>query len=277
MILSWSDVQTMVATGPRGVRVYGVPRGGSIIAALLTANGCTPVEHAESADVIVDDIVDSGETRARYHASHPGKPFWAACAKPDDGRWVVFPWESDEPAGAEANVTRLLQSLGENPRREGLLETPRRVVKAMREMTSGYSVDVDAVLAVAFSEQYDEMIVVRDIPFWSLCEHHLLPFHGQATVGYIPDGRVVGLSKIPRLVHAFARRLQVQERMTQQIASTLLEKLHPIGAGCVVTAAHTCMASRGIGVQAPMVTSCLLGAMRTGQARDEFFHCAKVG
>jgi len=266
--LSWDDVRILVALGPKNATVYGIPRGGSIIAALLTTNNCTPVATPDEAEIIVDDILDSGDTRDRYHDLYPGKPFWVACVK-SSFDWVTFPWEDEEPGGAETNVVRLLQALGEDVKRDGLIDTPRRVVKALKEMTVGYAIEPTTLLKTVFDERYDEMVVVKDIPFWSLCEHHLLPFHGTATVGYLPHGRVVGLSKIPRLVHAFARRLQVQERLTQQIAETLMDGLVPLGAGCIITARHTCMASRGVGIDAPMVTSCLLGALREG-ARAEF-------
>lgn len=167
-------------------------------------------------------------------------------------------------------VRDLLLHVGEDPDRDGLVDTPDRVARAFEEMTAGYREDPSLILARVFDVPYDEMVVVRDIEFWSLCEHHLLPFHGTATVGYLPHGKVVGLSKIPRLVQCYARRLQVQERMTQQIAEAMEEHLDPLGVGVVVRAHHTCMGARGIKCDAHMVTSCLLGAMRDHGVREEF-------
>ena len=142
---------------------------------------------------------------------------------------------------------RLLTELGEDPSREGLVGTPRRVEKALKFLTSGYHMDVDQVLNEAlFTVDYSEMVIVKDIDFYSLCEHHLLPFFGKCHVAYIPNGKVVGLSKIPRLVDIFAHRLQVQERLTNQIANTLREKIRPLGVAVVTEATHLCMAMRGV-------------------------------
>lgn len=172
---------------------------------------------------------------------------------------------------AEKSVAELLRFVGENPEREGLRKTPHRVAKSLKELTSGYSEDPKVILSTTFEDASDEMVVVRDIQFWSLCEHHMLPFHGSVTVGYIPKGRIVGLSKIGRLVHCFARRLQVQERMTRQIANAMMEHLQPVGIGVIVKAMHTCMAMRGVKTPAEMMTSCVLGVFRTdATTRAEF-------
>ena len=144
-------------------------------------------------------------------------------------------------------IRQLLAELGEDPSREGLLDTPKRVEKSLRFLTSGYQADVDAVLNNAlFTVDYNEMVIVKNIDFYSLCEHHLLPFFGKCHVAYIPQGRVLGLSKIPRLVEIFARRLQVQERLTNQVAETLREKIDPLGVGVVMEASHLCMSMRGV-------------------------------
>ena len=170
-------------------------------------------------------------------------------------------------------IRQLLAGVGEDPSREGLLDTPKRVENALRFLTSGYGADVDAVLNNAlFSVDYNEMVIVKDIDFYSLCEHHLLPFFGKCHVAYIPDGRVVGLSKVPRLVDIFARRLQVQERLTNQIAETLLDKVKPLGVAVVVEARHLCMSMRGVEKQNSVaVTSAMLGAFRNdARTRSEF-------
>jgi GTP cyclohydrolase I len=167
----------------------------------------------------------------------------------------------------------LLLAIGEDPEREGLQRTPERMRRMYEELTSGYRTDPDSVInGASFEVAYDEMVVVRDIEFFSLCEHHLLPFYGRAHVGYLPRGRVIGLSKIPRIVDMFARRLQVQERMTQQIAEFLMERLEPKGVGCVLEASHLCTIMRGVRKQqAQMVTSSMLGTFRRdGRTRNEF-------
>jgi GTP cyclohydrolase I len=176
---------------------------------------------------------------------------------------------------AEGLVRELLTLLGEDPDREGLLRTPERVARAYRFLTEGYRNDVEELFNDAFfTEEYDEMVVVRDIEFYSLCEHHILPFFGRAHVAYLPRRKIVGLSKIPRLVDHFARRLQVQERMTKQIAEAMMERLEPLGVGVVVEARHLCMVMRGVEKQhSTMTTSHMLGNFRDHQpTRLEFMN-----
>lgn len=171
-------------------------------------------------------------------------------------------------------IRKLLTDLGEDPDREGLRDTPKRVEKAYKFLTSGYGADIDRVLNNAlFSVDYNEMVIVKDIDFYSLCEHHLLPFFGTAAVAYIPRGRVIGLSKIPRIVETYARRLQVQERLTQQVAEFLQDRLAPQGVGVVVEATHLCAVMRGIRKPGTiMTTSSVLGLFRTrDRTRAEFF------
>jgi GTP cyclohydrolase I len=170
-------------------------------------------------------------------------------------------------------IRQLLGELGEDPSREGLVDTPKRVEKSLRFLTHGYAADVDAVLNNAlFTVDYNEMVIVKDIDFYSLCEHHLLPFFGKCHVAYIPQGRVIGLSKIPRLVEIFARRLQVQERLTNQIAETLREKIRPLGVAVVMEASHLCMSMRGVEKQNSVaVTSAMLGVFQhDARTRMEF-------
>src|SRR6201988_680586 len=176
-------------------------------------------------------------------------------------------------------IRQLLAELGEDPSREGLLDTPKRVEKALAFLTSAYAADVDATLNNAlFSVDYNEMVIVRDIDFYSLCERHLLPFFGKCNVAYIPNGRVIGLSKIPRLVDIFARRLQLQERMTNQIAETICEKIDPLGVAVVCEGTHLCMAMRGVEKQnSYTITSAMLGAFQTQQrTRMEFLELLKL-
>lgn len=174
-------------------------------------------------------------------------------------------------------ISDLLEWLGEDPNREGLLDTPKRVCRAFLEMTSGMREDPAQILSTKFSAAYDEMVIVKDIKFTSVCEHHLLPFVGTAVVGYLPDKQVIGLSKIPRLVECFAKRLQLQERLTTQIAESLQEHLQPKGVGVHLTAFHSCMGCRGVKqAAASMVTSSLLGEFRNNPStRSEFFQLAR--
>ncbi len=176
-------------------------------------------------------------------------------------------------------IRQLLAELGEDPTREGLLDTPKRVEKALKFLTSGYDTDVDEVLNGAlFSVEYSEMVIVKDIDFYSLCEHHLLPFFGKCHVAYIPRNKVIGLSKIPRLVDVFARRLQIQERLTSEIADTIREKISPLGVAVVMEATHLCMSMRGVEKQNSFaVTSSMLGAFRdNARTRMEFLELLKL-
>lgn len=173
----------------------------------------------------------------------------------------------------EEAVKTILTLIGEDPNREGLARTPQRVAKAWEFLTSGYKQDVKKVLnGAVFKERYDEMVIVKDIDFFSLCEHHMLPFYGKAHVAYIPNGKILGLSKLPRLVEVFSRRLQVQERMTQQIADTLFKTLEPDGVAVVIEARHLCMMMRGVEKQNSVATtSAMLGSFREDErTRNEF-------
>ena len=281
--LTWEDVRRLaaqvaarhVAAPPDGV--YGIPSGGSVVAPMVAEHLATQtLSSPRPGCLVVDDLVDSGATAQRIldgmaWGDSPGVRFDALSRKthspahlaPDapvlDG-WLVYPWEQD--AGPTDAVVRLLQHVGEDPSRDGLLDTPKRVVKALGEMTVGYGMDPAAVLATTFDVQHDQMVVVRRIPFVSLCEHHVLPFTGHATVAYLPGDGVVGLSKLARLVDCYARRLQVQERLTDQIAHAINDHLQPVGVGVIVSAQHSCMSARGVGKAAEMVTSAMLGSMR---------------
>jgi GTP cyclohydrolase I len=188
---------------------------------------------------------------------------------------VVASCASDPMEGA---VRKLIAEIGEDPDREGILKTPARVAKSLRFLTSGYRQDLDKVLNGAlYSVEYDEMVIVKDIEIFSMCEHHLLPFFGRCHVAYVPNGKVIGLSKIPRIVDVFARRLQVQERLTVEIAQTLMEKIKPQGVGVIVEARHLCMIMRGVEKQnSTAVTSHMLGVFRDNEGtRSEFLRLLK--
>ena len=179
----------------------------------------------------------------------------------------------------EGLFTKVIENLGEDPSREGLVKTPLRAAKAMEFLTSGYHQDIDEILNGAiFDEDFDEMVIVKEIEFYSLCEHHILPFWGKCHVGYLPQNRIIGLSKIPRIVDMFARRLQVQERLTREIAEALETALEPRGVAVVMEGQHLCMMARGVEKQAPkMTTNVMRGAFREDSStRAEFLRCVQI-
>ncbi len=191
----------------------------------------------------------------------------------------VVPIQPDTPGEYETLVSRQLDLLGEDVTRDGLRRTPERVATTMRWLTRGYEESVDTIVSGAiFEEPHENMILVRDIEVYSLCEHHLLPFFGKAHVAYLPNGRVVGLSKLPRIVDMFARRLQLQERLTDQVADAIMEALAPQGVGVVIEASHLCMMMRGVQKQhSKTVTSALRGCFHDGTTRNEFLRLAHGG
>ena len=282
--IAWTDVQTEANrladrwTGVDLDGVYGIPQGGAPVACLVASSlGLPVVDVPTDRTLVVDDLVDSGATLTRYADHHTdalyrkpsSPPTLASKARTVEG-WVHLPWERDgSPTDA---VVRLIEWIGEDPHREGLLDTPKRVTKAWRELTEGYHLQAADVLSTTFTEPCDEMIVLSGIEFASTCEHHMLPFTGTATVGYIPDGKVVGLSKLARLVDMYARRLQIQERLTNQIAEALQDHTNARGVGVVVSAHHTCMSLRGMRKgNTTMTTTRLIGAMYDdARARSEF-------
>lgn len=281
----WADLRPHVKIP---FNIYGVPRGGIPVAYLLlaqTENRARLVEIPELAHLIVDDIVASGATRKRYVAAYPDTPFaslveYIVPLVSGPRPWYVFPWENgDRDTSADDTITRLLQFIGEDPAREGLKETPARVLKAWKEWMRGYDMDLAAVFKTFEDggESYDEMVVVKDIPFYSHCEHHLAPFFGTATIAYIPDKRIVGLSKLGRVLEIFSRRLQVQERLTTQIANTIMERLQPKGVGVLIKARHLCMESRGIALQGHSTTTSALRGLflKEERVRTEFLSIAR--
>jgi GTP cyclohydrolase I len=260
--------------------VYPVPRGG-VPAVLSLYRAHMKLELTDNpleADFIFDDLIDTGKTKEKFG----DKPFFALIDKRNwafGEDWVVWPWEGDSVGGIEDNIRRLLQFIGENPERGGLEETPARVAKAWAFWCSGYDQDIGALLKTFEdgAEGCDEMVVVKDIPFYTHCEHHMAPFFGTATIAYLPDKKIVGLSKLNRVLNAYARRLQVQERLTAQVADALMEHLKPLGCGVVVKARHLCMESRGVCQQGHhTVTSALRGVFKDEpSARAEFLQLAR--
>jgi len=289
MKMTWEDIETEannLAGRWKDVKlmgVWGVPSGGVPVALIVSRLLNIPMlESPTYGGLIVDDLVDTGNTLSSFSGLNDSvdalyrKPYSPTDIAPDAtevSEWVVFPWEKDEGDPRDL-VVRLLQYVGEDPTREGLLDTPKRVLKAFKEMTEGYEKDPEVILSTVFSEDYDQMVCLHNIEFVSMCEHHLQPFRGVAAVGYIPNGQVVGLSKLARLVDAYARRLQVQERMTEQIASAIQTYLNPLGVAVYIEAHHSCMGNRGVRKHdGRMVTQKLIGAMKDDpNARSEFMN-----
>jgi len=271
-IIKWKEVfnraDFLKSKFPPNTKFYGVPRGGQIVAGILGDAVDTP----EEADVIVDDIIDSGETFNQYKKYN--KPFASLIDKREEyqGEWVVFPWEN-ENGNIEDNVTRLLQYFGEDVNREGLIETPKRYVKFFKQFLT----IPEWNFTTFSSEGYDEMIVQTNIPFYSLCEHHIAPFFGYGHIAYIPNTKIVGLSKLARTLDLFAHRLQNQERITTQIAEYLQEQLDPKGVAVSLSAKHMCMEMRGVKKHDTWTTTTkLLGVFRDEQeAKLEFFNSIK--
>lgn len=275
----------LVELGFEGKRGYPIPRGGLHAAKHLKKYFPFEITNdPEYADFFIDDIIDTGKTMERFCDRFNERPFYALIDKTDNedpyysAGFIVFPWEGDEVGAIGDNITRILQFIGEDPKREGLVETPARFVKALNYWFDGYDKDPKDVLKVFEdgSENYDQMITVKNIPLYSKCEHHIADIFGTVTISYIPNGKIVGLSKMSRLVDIFARRLQVQERLTTQIAQAIEENLEPLGVGVLIKARHMCMESRGICQQGHhTITSALRGVIKSEpESRAEFLNLA---
>ena len=278
--------------------MYPVPKGGvpALYALASVFSEIVIVNDLHEADIIFDDIIDSGATAERFLKINYGgnpKPFLALINKQEpfinqqqhliirDSSWIVFPWENDgeNETSIESNIIRILQYVGEDTSRGGLLETPKRVAKAWKDWASGYDAPSDEEILKVFEdggESYNQMVTVKDIPIYSKCEHHLADIFGTCTISYIPNGKIVGLSKLSRIANKYSKRLQVQERLTDQIADSLFKHLEPIAVGVQIKARHMCMESRGICQQGHhTITTSLRGAMLTDPtARAEFLSVA---
>lgn len=271
------------------VTIYPIPRGGIPVAFLLKAINPAKyviVDNPKDAMVAVDDIIDSGATAEQYFNKYT-IPTYALINKKatPDNTWYVFPWEAKENEdveGVEDNVRRILQYIGEDVTRGGLKETPARVQKALGHWFSGYKhseKDIEAKFK-AFedgAENYDQMIIRRNIPLYSKCEHHMADIFGTCTVAYIPKDRVLGLSKMDRIVDIYARRLQVQERLTTQIANAMWNYLDPVGVGVYINARHMCIESRGVCNQnSETITTALRGTFKDEpDCKAEFLNACK--
>ena len=271
--------------------IYGIPKNGTIIAEMLAAylrsqgKDVQTTFNADHANFIVDDLIDSGRTAEKY-VKRWGVPVYALYDKREVNSsmikghsiqkgWIVFPWEAD-PLSVQSEtdaVTRLIEMVGEDANRDGLLKTPERFIKAFKELTRGYELQV--TMTQFEKDGFDQLVILKDIPFHSLCEHHLLPFFGKAHVGYVPNKKIIGVSKLARLVDKYACRLQNQERIGEQIVQEIEESLQPLGTAVILEATHLCCSSRGVAKAGMhMTTSKLTGYFRDNnqQARLELLH-----
>lgn len=274
--------------------IYPVRCGGNVLAHVLSERLKIPVvNEVRDHCLVVDDICSSGKTlsvimdcaKLRYkyiktlviHQDYDSSFVADFSVKAISGVWIDYFWEKPDAGNITDHVTRILQFIGENPNREGLLDTPARVVKSWSQLYSGYKEDAGDHLSKCFSSDMDELIICKDIEFYSNCEHHMQPFFGKVHVGYLPGGKVVGLSKIARAVEVFARRLQIQEQLTEQIAKSMMDNIEGIkGCGVVVEAKHFCMCARGVNKQnSSMVTSSLKGVFKEdSELKAEFMKLA---
>lgn len=242
-------------------------------------------EHKHRGVLVVDDIADSGRTLLPYKENHDiavlhlrascdlVPNFYANFVR--DTAWIEYWWENDGN-DIESNIVRQLQYIGEDPNREGLRETPARVVKSWGKLFGGYKASVEGVFKTFEEGACDSMVILKDIEFYSTCEHHLLPFYGKAHIGYIPAGKVIGVSKLARLLEVFARRMQIQERIGEEVTTALMTHLQPKGAICILEAQHHCMTSRGVEKQdSVMVTSSIRGIFSELNVRNEFLTLIK--
>ena len=271
--LTWEDIISRIEYIKKKnkitskTKIFGVPKNGMIVASFF---GCKNVYNPKDADIIVDDIIDSGKTKKKYRKMFPKKKFIVLFEKDKKGTWINFPYEKNSESDYQDLVVRLLQVIGEDPNREGLLDTPRRYLDAFKEFLSPPEFNMTTFDV----ENTDEMIVQLDIPFYSFCEHHVLPFFGKGYIAYVPNKKIVGLSKLARTLETFSRRLQNQERITNQVAQYLQANLKAKGVAVVLKARHMCMEMRGVKTSdTHTITSKLLGSFKSDErTRAEFLN-----
>lgn len=252
--------------------IYAVPRGGIPLAIALSGILQIPMieNFPDSNDriLVVDDLVDSGKTRQKFMYNdfvcihikeHTPKELYPTIYLRTENDWIEYWWEKNETP-IQDSIVRILQYINEDPNRQGLVDTPKRIVKSYDHLFSGYKKDVKSIITVFDNPKCDEIVLLKNIELYSMCEHHMLPFFGQAHIAYIPDKKVIGISKLARLLEIYSRRLQIQERIGEQITSDLMKYLEPKGAACIIDAVHMCMRMRGVEKQnSSMVTSSLKG------------------
>lgn len=269
--------------------IYGIPRGGqypaAMLAQILGKRVVFDPAQIGAKTLVVDDLLDSGATMRGMIATRPEAKYAAVYAKPqsfvdgcvvgtrlDSAEWLVFPDESG--CGIEENFKRTLEYIGEDTSREGLLETPKRMRRAYDEIFAGYKTNPHDLVKTFTQGTCQEMVILKNAEFYSTCEHHFFPFFGHCSIGYVPNDKVIGVSKLARLLDCYSRRMQIQERMTSQIADFLVESLNPLGVYVICEGVHFCMTSRGVRKQdASMVTSAIRGEFKNNAAmRNEFLH-----
>lgn len=266
--------------------LYPVMRGGFPVAMALSQKLNIPIEDKLSPSpfiLIVDDVIDSGKTHEKYidwdfACLHVKRENWEYDISPPKyfvdyfppTEWIEYFWEKNEMTG-EDEIIRLLQIIGENPNREGLLETPKRFLSSWKFLFSGYQQSSqDVFKTFSTPSGYDEIVLLKDIEMYSMCEHHILPFFGKAHIAYIPNEKVIGISKLARLLDIYSHRLQIQERLCQQITEDIMKYLQPKGAACIIEAQHLCMKMRGVEKQnSTMITSSLKGVFLTNSSSKE--------
>ena len=290
--LSWSDVvhrarviaeRIDLIFAKRAVKIYGVPRGGVYAAQSVMSfieGDAYLVEEPDDDCIFIDDVLDSAKTRDNIATEYDYDiPFYTLVNKQAEkslqGIWVSFPWErmNKENAPTE-NIRRLIEYIGDDLNREGLQETPERVIRSYGKLFGGYKQNPKDIIKTFKDDSCDEMVVIKNIEFFSTCEHHMLPFFGKAHIAYIPKGKVIGISKLIRILEVYTRRLTIQERICQQITGALQGMLKPRGAACVLEAQHFCMTARGVEKQnSIMVTSSLTGVFKESkETRNEFIN-----
>jgi len=290
--LNWGDFYFLVGELESKIRkankayshIYGIPRGGCNVAQAFEDSYCKITDFPLDKDMlVVDDIVDSGRTISKYKDWDTASIFYKPTSKvkptyyaEKTNDWIVFPWEKEEDETIEDNIVRIIEAIGDNPNREGLLRTPYRVKKAYEELFRGYKMNLGDI-TTTFSNKYDQMVVLKDIEFYSFCEHHILPFFGKISIGYIPNGKVLGISKLARVVEMYSRRLQIQEQLGEDISKAIEDMLNTKGVAVYIEAVHFCMRARGVAKQnSVMVTSKLTGVfLKEIDTRNEFYKLIK--
>jgi len=278
--ITWEEINQQVDSllnklKNKKCKIYGIARGGQVVAGLLGAKNpnieIVDIWFPYKADIIVDDLYDSGTTYKKWKKLYPEKEFYFLFDKREKeykGKWLEFPWEESGDKEVEENVVRLLEYFGQDANREGLKDTPKRYIKFWNEFLS----PPDWKPTTFSAEGYDQMIVQTNIPFHSVCEHHLAPFFGTGHIAYIPNKKIIGLSKLARTLETYSRRLQNQERITNQVVDFLMKELDPLGVGCVIKAKHMCMEMRGVKKHNTYTTtSALRGVFENKEQKDEFF------
>jgi GTP cyclohydrolase I len=259
--------------------LYPIMKNGLPVAERLSTILNLPIVYEiEKQSLIIDDLIDSGKTLSNF-INNDKAVLFVKNNNEDKinyyveryNGWIIFPWEKENDI--EDSIIRILEYIGENPNREGLIDTPKRVVNSWKELFFGYKENPKELIKVFEDGVCDEMIILKDIEFYSMCEHHILPFFGKINVGYVPNGKVIGVSKIARLIEVYARRLQIQERLTQQIAEFLFDELQAKGVMVIIEAIHFCMIARGIKKQnSKMITSSIKGVYKKNEVRQEFLN-----